>query len=196
MILYVDETENDNYFIVVGLLMSSDKEANNLFFYSFKKHTRNYKLKKNVKKKLYNEFKSFYLDKNYQKIKKNMLNIIFKNHSSSYYSYYIKKDKHISYILKKNMYIKLLDCIVKDIDSCIDIVFDEFGDINFEESIIDKISRNSNVKSIKAVDSRKSAGLILVDNLCSTVRLHLSNADTYNFYDIISKYCKELKIYD
>ena len=57
MILYVDETENEEYFIVTGLLAESEKVINDTY-YSFKKKLSDYKIASKLKGKLFTEFKS------------------------------------------------------------------------------------------------------------------------------------------
>ena len=68
MILFVDETENDRFFIVTGLLMKSKSEADELYR-RFKKKINGSKISEKEKRVVFNEFKSTLLDKSYQRIK-------------------------------------------------------------------------------------------------------------------------------
>lgn len=72
VILYVDETENENYFIVAGLLTES-KAITDLAYKHFKKKLKSMKLSQKTRQKICLEFKSYLLDRHYQKIKLTML---------------------------------------------------------------------------------------------------------------------------
>lgn len=65
MILYVDETENEECFIVAGLLLSSNTEANTIYA-RFKNDIKGFKISKKQKEFVYIEFKSFLLDSRFQ----------------------------------------------------------------------------------------------------------------------------------
>jgi len=69
MILYVDETECPEYFIVTGLLVRS-KEDVELAFKRFRKWTMSIPLPEDVRAQLNIEFKSTLLDRRYKRIKK------------------------------------------------------------------------------------------------------------------------------
>ena len=191
MILYIDETENSEHFIVTGLLLESEQLTNNIY-YSFKKKIVSYKVSNAYKAKLYTEFKSHILDSRFQSIKKRMLTTITSANGAVIYSTHIKKDKHINQELKEEVYIKLLGNIVSSITEDIDIIFDEFKNSKFEEKIINSAYTYPNVKSAKPDDSQLVPGLQFVDNLCSVLRLKLSNQDKYDFYSYIEGYVKEV----
>lgn len=91
MILYIDETENDNYFIVTGLLVTS-KQNVDMTYKRFKKKVNAMNLSPKRKEKNFNEFKSVILDREFQKIKKIMLIEIMKLKNQIIYSCYLKKD--------------------------------------------------------------------------------------------------------
>jgi len=188
MILYVDETENDEYFIVTGLLVNSEKDINDVY-HSFKKQINNFKIPKRYKSKLFVEFKSTLLDSRFQKVKIKMLESLNQIDDTVIYSAYIKKTNHIKQSLKDKTYIKLLSSIVNHIDTNIkiDVIFDLFPNKRTIDHIISTISKNENVNSIKPADSQLVPGLQYVDNLCSVVRLNKSGTDEYGFYEIIKK---------
>ena len=75
MILYVDETENEQYFIVVGLLANSKLEVDQSFKH-FRNSVRKMKIKQKHKEQIFIEFKSKLLDRRFQNIKIKMLNEI------------------------------------------------------------------------------------------------------------------------
>ena len=64
-------------------------------------------------------------------------------------------------------------------------MFDEFGINDFESRIIKRIKSYEHVNKIIPVNSELEAGLKYVDNLCSVIRLHLSDEDENNFFDLI-----------
>lgn len=186
MVLYIDETENDNYFILTGLLVNSEKDINDVYR-SFKKQVNKLKIPKKYKSKLYVEFKSTLLDTRFQKVKIKLLESLNAIDDTVIYSAYIKKTNHLQQSLKDKTYIKLLTSIVnsieKDID--LDIVFDSFPNKRTIMHIIDVISKIENVKSIAPADSQLVPGLQYVDNLCSTVRMNKTGTDDYGFYELI-----------
>ena len=186
MVLYIDETENDNYFILTGLLVKSEKEINDVY-HSFKKQVNKLKIPKKYKSKLYIEFKSTLLDTRFQKVKIKLLESLNTIDDTVIYSAYVKKTKHIKQGLKDKTYIRLLSSIINSIDKNIDldVVFDSLPSRRTIMHIIDVISKIDNVKSIAPADSQLVPGLQYVDNLCSTVRMNKSGTDEYGFYELI-----------
>lgn len=183
MVLYVDETESEDYFIVAGLLTESKKKTD-LAYKHFKKKLKTMKLSPKDKEKVFVEFKAVILDRHYQKIKLKMLNEIKQLDHRILFSVYVKKEKVFNQVMKEQEYMKLLDKIVTIIDTEIDIIFDTFNKADFEEKIVNYIGNHSHVCSIVSKDSRAEAGLQFIDNLCSIIRL--SKYDKQNrFYQII-----------
>lgn len=191
MLLFVDETENDNFFIVTGLLVQSQNDIN-MSFNRFKKHAKNLNISSKKKAQLFTEFKSTLMDRNYQKLKIAMLSELNSIEHCIIYSCYIKKDFTFPQTLKEDTYIYLLSQIVNATTDSIDIIFDTFNKRDFEEKIISKISSLQNVSSIKSCDSQQNPGLQYADNLCSTCRHYLNGDDTNHFYDIIKENVKEV----
>lgn len=191
MILYVDETENEELFIVTGLLMNS-RESAEIVYKSFKKKARNMPVSKRDKAMLFTEFKSTLLDKHYQRIKEKMIESLGEADRQIIYSCHIKKGSSFPQNFKEDIYIALLSRIVLDIMEDVSIIFDTFNKSDFEERIVDRISAYSNVQAIMPRDSQKEPGLQLVDNMCSIMRLHKSNSDSYGFYSLIDKWVREV----
>ena len=184
MVLYIDETEHFDYFIVAGLLVKSEQDVQ-LAYKKFKKKVSNYPLSNKLKEKVFLEFKSTMLDGQFQKIKENMLLEINSLDGAIIYSFYVKKHKEMKQVLKESVYITLLSNILNRIEESVDIVFDKFNNKEFEESIISAFSDFSIVNSIVPMDSQTSSGLQFVDNICSVIRLHLTNQDVENYFEII-----------
>ena len=184
MILYIDETENEQYFIVTGLLTSS-RLAVDYSFKHFKNSVRKMDIKQKYKERIFVEFKSGLIDRNYKRIKYKLLEEIKDLESSVVYSCYVKKDCVLKQETKEKIYIQLVEKIVSSISDEIDVIFDEFGIDSFERGIINNIGEYKNVNSIIPMNSKLEAGLMYVDNLCSVIRLHLTNDDKYKFYDYI-----------
>lgn len=190
MILYVDETENEEYFIVAGLLLNSSLEANTIYT-GFRNNIKGFKISKKLKSIVYSEFKSKYLDTMFQRIKHKMLDEMNLKEHKILYSAYIKKNSVLKQSEKEKIYIHLLDSIVKNIDDQIEIVFDFFKIPRFEEKIIKTIKENGNAISIKPTDSQQDPGLKLIDNICGVIRLKLSNIDVNDFYSKIESNIKK-----
>lgn len=186
MILYVDETECGDYFIVAGLLTES-KEETDYAYKKFKKKIKNMPLSAKQKEKIFVEFKSVLLDKEFQKIKIRMLEHINNLDYSVLFSVYNKKDCKMNQETKEKQYIELLNTIVSHINTDIDIIFDAFNKKDFEQNIIDTISAHKTVLSIRKQDSRLEAGVQFIDNICSIIRLNKTNVENDFFRFIESK---------
>lgn len=186
MILFVDETECKDYFIVAGLLTESKSKTDDAFK-RFKKKVKNFPIPPKKKEKLFTEFKSVLLDKEYQKIKVCMLEHIDSLNYSIIYSVYKKDDNKFDQDSKEHIYIQLLNKIVSNIDDQIEIIFDTFNKKDFEEKIIKSLSQLSNVDSIKSQDSEIEFGLQFIDNICSIIRLHVDRKESTLYY-LLSNY--------
>jgi len=134
MILYVDETECPEYFIVTGLLVRS-KEDVELAFKRFHKKVDGIKLSQKQKSILFTEFKSTLIDNDYQHIKKAMLSELVQFEYGIIYTCYIKKESRFSQKEKERSYINMISKIVASIDKQIDICYDTFNKNDFEEEI-------------------------------------------------------------
>ena len=192
MILYVDETENEKYFIVAALLCHSKTEIDDSFKH-FKNSIRKTRIKQKHKEQIFVEFKSNLLDRSFQNIKIKMLKEIVGLDISITYSCYTKIDKNFKQSVKEMVYIQLLEKIVNNIENDFDLIFDKFNLPGFESRIKRKISKNKNVINAFPIDSKFEAGLMYVDNICSVIRLYLSNADRLNFYEYIKNKTIEIK---
>ena len=186
MILYIDETENDNYFIVAGILVDS-KESIDLAYKKFKKSISNMKIKNSAKRTIFTEFKSTLIDRSYQKIKFRILEELTNIHVEIIFSCYAKKSNNLSQAKKESIYICLLEKIIVSItaEKTFNIIFDSFNKPDFEEKIIKNFSFYSKVNSIVARDSRTEPGLQFVDNVCSVIRLQKSNSDINDYFKLI-----------
>ena len=186
MILYIDETENEKYFIVAGLLIESERSTIRLYK-SFKKDIKDYKISNKLKTKIFTEFKSTILDSRFQRIKRKMLETISATDIRIVYSAFKKENSILKQNLKEKIYIDLLNSIIEGIDEEINVVYDRFGISSFETTIEDMVSKVSGVKSITAGDSQLIPGLQFADNICSVIRLKISENDKNNYYPIIEK---------
>ncbi|MCD8029247.1 MAG: hypothetical protein LUF02_11470 [Erysipelotrichaceae bacterium] len=90
---------------------------------------------------------------------------------------------------KEKIYVLALSKIVSYIDYDINIMFDTFNKSNFEENIISIISDFENVISISKQDSRLEYGLQFIDNICSAIRLNLTENDSY-YYNLLHNITK------
>lgn len=191
MILYVDETENEEFFIVTGLLMPS-KEDTMLVYKNFKNKIADYPIPAKFKAKLFDEFKSWKLDNDYPRVKIKMLETLNDIDYQIIYSTYNKRGKKVYKSEKEKIYINMLSSIVKHIDKNIDIFFDH---TDFDDNIILKIKNVfSNVGLIEPKDSFVEKGIQIIDNLCSVVGRHETNCDIRNFYTLIEKHVKKVDI--
>ena len=96
-------------------------------------------------------------------------------------------NKKMADYIKEKIYIDLLNSIIEGIDEEINVVYDRFGISSFETTIEDMVSKISGVKSITAGDSQLIPGLQFADNICSVIRLKISENDKNNYYLIIEK---------
>lgn len=186
MILYIDETEDSNYFVVSGILFNSQTDAENVHK-TFKNKIINYNIPENLRAQLFTEFKATILDTRYQKIKIKLLETINSVDNVVIYSAYVKKEKNIKKGLKEKVYLRAVKAIAYSINKDIDIVFDGFADRGFVKNISKQLLSLDNVKSAVPGDSQLVLGLQLADNVCSAVRRHKSGTDKYKFYEVIEK---------
>ena len=191
MVLYVDETECPEYFIVTGLLVNTKQDVE-LAFKRFKKRVKDIKLSQKQKSILFTEFKSTLLDTDYQQMKRIMLEEINSFSYFAIFSLYVKKEKHFSQKEKERAYINMSSKIVSSVDDNCEIIFDKFNKADFEANIIKKLLSNKNVTSAKAADSQKEAGIKFVDNICGVIRLNKTGTDKSNFYNMIAQHIKEV----
>lgn len=189
MLLFVDETENENLFIVTGFLIKSKEDAD-LAYKHFKRKIKDFRISDKEKRMLFTEFKSTLMDQHFQKLKIRMLEEIVAFDNSVIYSTYIKKDETFRQNRKEDIYVLLLSKIVASLDLETEIIYDTFNKRDFEERINATIAPFSHIISIRSADSRTEAGLQFVDNLCSVIRLYESGKDHYSFYQIIENRVK------
>ena len=189
--MYVDETGNDEFFIVAGLLVDSIDSVN-LAYKKFKKKIQGIKISDKYKSRVYTEFKSTILDSDHQRIKLKMLEEIASLDCITIYSCYLRKNKEFNQVLKESVYITLLSSVLSSLESKTVVIFDSFNKADFEERIIQSASVMNNVVEILPRDSQNEPGLQFIDNLCSAIRRKKSNDDPWGFYEIIKDKVKEV----
>ncbi|MBR3227233.1 MAG: DUF3800 domain-containing protein [Erysipelotrichaceae bacterium] len=191
--LYIDESIDEKHFAVEGILCDSEKDML-LAYNRLKKQISRIPLTSRVKERINYEFKSSLLDRSYPKIKKKML---YKLNAFDCQVVYSCRNINGTIIQKEkeSLYIDLLSRILNYIDDkSINVVFDSFGNRRFENDIIRAISKTNRFNTIGSDFSFNNKGLQFADNVCGTIRKHLSNSDIDDFYEIISK--KTIKIPD
>ena len=191
MILFVDETESDDLFIVVGLLVNSKQNAE-MVFKRFKKKAQRSHLSQKSKARLFNEFKSTIMDKEYINLKREMLHEISNLDNRILFSTYRKRSNIFRQREKETAYIKLLSEITGMIVFPVEIVFDSFNLHSFEERIAKRISGFENVLSVHPEKSETQPGIILVDNICSVIKRHLKSDDSEGLFSIIKATVKRI----
>ena len=191
MILYIDETENDEYFIVAGLLADSEADVE-LAYRKFKNGIKGAKLTNKAKSKIYVEFKSTLIDRNYFSIKNKMLEGISSLNATIVYSAYRKRKPKLNQVQKEAVYITLFSNILASLDTQTLVIFDRFGKSDFEDNIMKAARFYENVTEILSRDSQIEHGLQFADNICSTIRLYLSDDDEHGYYDRIKHLMDEV----
>ena len=191
MYLFVDETENSDFFIVAGLLVETKEELINAYNH-FKKKVKNMPITPRERSILFTEFKATILDRSYKRIKKLLLEeLCFIKPKIYYYLYKKPKDSFIQ-SEKEKKYILMLTKIVTRINKKMNIVFDTFNKKDFENQIKMILSQHSNVEAIYSSDSQMEEGLQFIDNVCSVIRLKNSKNDKYGFYNIIDNFIQSI----
>ena len=179
MILYVDETGNNDFFIVAGVLFESEKSTKSAYK-QFKKKVDNLELKSSIKEKLYIEFKGILLESSYQRIKQMIMSSINENAEKVVYGIY-KRKQSFPQEEKEMAYIQLLSSIVDSMEEPVEIVFDEFKIKNFDNAIVNIIGQKQNCISIIPKDSQIVPGLQFADNVCGAIRLY-STGENEDYY--------------
>lgn len=191
MVLFVDETENEDLFLVGGVLAASRDDAFTAYK-RFKKGIKDYPITENERRKIYTEFKSFILDKGYQRIKARMMREIDSLNGCVIFSCYAKKDSYFPQYKKEEVYVDLLSCIVSSINEDISVIFDGFSIPTFEQTIIETISSHKNVQAIMCRNSQTEPGLQFADNICSVLRHYKTTKEKSECYKIIEKRIREV----
>lgn len=191
MILYIDETENDDFFIVAGLLSKNIADVQ-AAYKRFKKKIAGMSIPHKYKARVFTEFKSTLLDRDYRKIKLHMLTEILQLNRAIIYSCRIKKGAKLNQVLKESLYITLLSSIFGELTDETQVIFDRFGKPDFEADIMESAAAFPCIKSIYPKDSQTEPGLQFVDNICSVIRMHRSQTDTENYYNLIKSMIKEV----
>lgn len=192
MVLYIDETENEQYFIVAGLLTAS-KEQVATAYKRFKKHIKGFAMPAKYKAKVFTEFKSHWLDNEYQSIKRKMLETICNmDDIQILYVAYRKDNQTFDQKNKESIYIKHLSSIVSSIESPVSVTFDAFGKKDFEDRIVFTVGRLANAEGIAPADSQIEPGLQFIDNICSVIRLHITADQRDRYYEMIAPFITEL----
>jgi len=184
MRMYVDETGNNEIFLVAGLVTASP-ESVELAYKQFKKSISADYIPAKYKSKIYTEFKSTLLDRDYSHIKRKMLQTIASTDSLIVYSCTTGRTVVRNKTVFQSTYITLLSKIVNNFHDDIDIQFDAFGDMLFEETIVASMKNIPYVRSIEPTDSRVTWGIQFIDNICSVLRLKETNSDHHGYYEII-----------
>ena len=190
MILFVDETESKSLFIVAGLLVNS-KQAVEQVFKRFKKKARSVSISDKYKSILFNEFKSYILDNQFQHLKIEMLSILNEIQYQVIYCCHIKSGE-FKQKEKERSYINMLSSIISSTNNPVDVFFDSFGNQEFENSIIKKLESFPNVRQANSTVSETDHGIIIVDNLCSVIRLHEMHQDNEGFFTFITTNLKKV----
>ena len=191
MILFVDETESDDLFIVAGLLVNSKQDAE-MVFKRFKKKAQRSHLSQKSKARLFNEFKSTIMDKEYINFKREMLLELSKLDYTILFSTHRKQNILFKQREKETAYIRLLSRITEMIVFPVEIIFDSFNLHSFEERIVKRISGFENVLSVHPERSETQPGIILVDNICSVIKRHLKSDDSEGLFSIIKATVKRI----
>ena len=183
--LFIDESYDQNVFIVGGIVTSKEEEITRTYN-KLKKHLKKIPLTRKQKLKLMNEFKSIILDRSFPKIKGVLLTYL-KNanidiiYSNKKISSNLKQEK------KEKIYLKLLKNIINHInDDIVIFTFDSFNNPHFNSEIEKEIKELKNVKEVLCMNSYDSKGLQFADNVVGTIRRHISGIDVNNDYGIIS----------
>ena len=183
MILYVDETENDECFIVAGLMADSVSDIRTAYK-QFKKGIRHIKIPDKYKAALYTEFKSSLMDNDYKSIKKQLLKTILEIRCEVLFSLYKKNNCIMKQKQKESVYIMLISRIIAELPPETTVVFDRFGKTDFENRIIKLKDSFRNITTIIPEDSQREYGLQFADNICSVIRRHICGTDEYDYYSI------------
>jgi hypothetical protein len=184
MYIYIDETEDKDYFVVGGILVEEENTLTSIHK-RITKIIKRQKYSAKTKSLLLTELKDYQLNKSYRILKRTVLNEL-AGSGSYYYSLYIKK-KHFKQVDKEKMYIRLLKEIASKIDSKINIVYDEFRLQRFHNNIEVELIKLDNVISIESGNSQSNKSLQFADIICGTIRRYHQDQDTEMFNLIKNK---------
>ena len=188
--LFIDESNDNNVFVVGGILIENEEELF-LVYNQFKKQINRIPLTRRQKEKICFEFKSTLLENSYPQIKRKLLYKLNALNCDIVYDYR-KMVTGFNQETKRKFYLDCLTNIVNNInDEMIIVTIDELGSERFENLVFSEISKIKNVKSIIKNNSFNNKGLQIADNIVGVIRKHLSNIDKDNFYSIIANKIKK-----
>jgi len=192
MILFVDETESKSLFIVAGMLVES-RQIVESEFRQFKKKASKLILPSKVKANLFKEFKSTLMDSDFTKLKKELLFHVMRCNPVIMYCCLRKKEKKFCQMEKESTYLKMISAVAHQIVEPTVLLFDSFGITRFEERIVRKTA-SVGIES-KPVKSETEKGIIMVDNVCSVLRMNEEGRDGKELFQTISTATKKLTWY-
>ena len=178
MYLYVDETEDKDYFVVGGILVEEESILLNIH----KRVTKLIKRQKysaKTKSLLLTELKDYQINKSYRRLKRLILKEL-QDSGLYYYSLYIKK-RHFMQVDKEKIYIRLLKTIASSIELNINVIYDEFRLQRFRNNIEVELGKLDNVVSINSDNSQHNKALQFADIICGTIRRYYQNKDEEMF---------------
>lgn len=178
MYLYIDETEDKDYFVVGGILVP-DKDTLTGIHKRIAKMIRRQKYSDKTKSKLLTELKDYQINKSYRKIKRTILEEL--EGSGTYYYSLVGKKTHFKQVDKERIYIRLLKKIASKIECEIYIIYDEFRLQRFHNNIEVELMKLDNVLTVKSGNSQSSKSLQFADIICGTVRRYHQDQDTEMF---------------
>ncbi len=191
MVLFVDETENEDLFIVGGILVESREDAIRAYN-RFKKRIKDFKIPNRYRMELYREFKSTLLDSDYPRIKQRMLEEINQLNCRLIYACSEKTDERFVQELKERTYVALLSRITSFLEEDVSIVFDSFNIPSFDVKIVHELSKMMNVQAIMGRNSQSEPGLQLADNLCSVFRHNKAASQKTEWYEMLESKISEV----
>lgn len=184
MVLFVDETENENLFLVGGVLVESKEEVH-AAYKRFKRRIKDYPITNRFRTEVFREFKSTLLDKRYQRIKSRMVEEIADLDCKIIYACFKKSELKFDQELKEKVYMELLARISSSIDEDISIVFDAFNVPSFDEKVVRELSKQKAVQAIMPQNSQSEPGLQLIDNICSVLRYYKTSGEKNDWYKML-----------
>ncbi len=182
MFLFIDETEDDKYFLVGGILVPKEDSLQGLYK-KVRSKIKHHKYSMKAKNELLTELKDYQINKRYRRLKKYILQKL--STIGVFYYCMIGKKKHFKQVDKERTYIKLLKKIIKSVNCDVNVVYDDFKLLRFHNNISVEVLKLENVISVNSAKSQECKSLQFSDIVVGTIRRYYKELDI-EMYKIIS----------
>jgi len=201
--LYLDETEDEKYFIIGGVLTTDIKKVEDAVYETKRNIKRKKGIPEKTKAKILTELKErdlnswglqdikkhFFLNLTLDKVKFRGKNVFTPNPKVKVIGViHIKENSSLVNEKKGYIYFKMLELLLSDPlfkEKEIEIIYDEFSSEYFDKSIETTIDSYINLKKIQSGNSEVVKALQAADLCVGSIRRNLNGEKNCYYYELI-----------